>query len=246
MGDLISSFSKWLSEKTNSPLYWTYFGFFIAWNWRFFQVIFLEDAVLFSVPRIEYLDTLLLSPIRIVFFDFIINFVWRIGPPAILTYIAIAYLPHLHKWAFEIYSKNHFERKTIFQRQKAGYEQEIAKLTKQEAEAVIERIAQEKIIKAGKTQEEKWNEDLAIFESSEKNIKAFISASRIIYEVTGEFVSGSHTIAHAYQRYISSDDLSLLDAFEVIEISRGEYGQKMAFTQKGKFFLKKLKERKQI
>ena len=115
-----SSLSKWFNEKTSSPLYFTYIGFFIAWNWKFFQIIFLENENLFLTPRIEYIKSKLIfhTPLyskiseRLnIPIDWLLNTAWHILPPAIFTYLAIVYLPKVHKWALDKYLESRFERK---------------------------------------------------------------------------------------------------------------------------------------
>ncbi len=108
-----TSFSNWFNEKTSSPLYFTYTGFFIAWNWKFFQIIFLESETLFKTPRIEYIDSHLYIHVH-PWLDFILNPAWHVIPPAILTYSAIVHFPHIQKWAFDVYLNNRSDRKRMF------------------------------------------------------------------------------------------------------------------------------------
>ena len=120
MNEIWSSFSKWFNENTSSPLYFTYIAFFIAWNWKLFQIIFLENASLFSQPRIEYITEELnfhigwagaFSPV----INWIFDIGWHLLPPVGLTYAAIVWLPYIQKWALEKYLEGSFERKRIFE-----------------------------------------------------------------------------------------------------------------------------------
>lgn len=245
MSEFWSSFLKWFGEKANSPLYWTYFGFFVAWNWKFFQVIFLEHESLFRKPRIEYLESLLFHPTSIEFINWLVNLIWHVGPPAILTYAAIVWLPKIHHWAFEIYTENLFMRKLSFQKRKVQYEEDVATLTKKEATAKKVQATQKKEIEKAKTQEEKWDEELLSFSLVAENIQAFSVAVRAAYETAGEFTPNAQHAGPA-QTYIPARDLSRIDTWGIIEISKGGYGQKLALTEKGKYFLRKLQEQKKM
>jgi len=128
MDGLLSSLSRWFNEKTSSSLYFTYIGFFIVWNWRFFQIVFLEKETLFSSPRIEYINSHLLFSIPTYsqipgwinsVMNSVANYGWHIVPPAILTYLTIIYLPYLHHWALEKDLENRFERRRMFEIKKA-------------------------------------------------------------------------------------------------------------------------------
>ena len=240
MNDFWSSFSKWFGEKANSPLYWTYFGFFVAWNWKFFQIIFLEDANLFTAPRVEYLNTLLVSPFEILVVDWFINLAWHVVPPALLTYIAIVYLPRLHKWAFGIYLVHHFDRKTMFQEHKANYEKKMAKLTKQEAVAKKARVEQEQIIERTKTQEEKWRDEFEQIKRPDL-LNGFQRLVGIIYQHGG--------VLYAYQIEDSSlNNASTIVAFagtnDLINTEKRESGSTLIqLTDKGKYFSRLLSDK---
>lgn len=245
MSEFWSTFSKWFEEKANSPLYWTYFGFFVAWNWRFFQIIFLEHESLFIQPRIVYLESILLQPTSIELVNWLFNLVWHVGPPAILTYAAFLWLPRVHHWAFEIYTENLFIRKLAFQKRRVQYEEYVAALTRKEAKAKRVQASQKKVIEKTKTQEEKWDDELVSFSLVNENTQAFSSAVRAAYETAGEFTPNAQ-YAGIEQKYVPARDLSRLDTWGVIEISKGGYGQKLALTEKGKYFLRKLQEQKKI
>lgn len=234
-----SSASKWFNEKTSSPLYFTYIGFFVAWNWKFFQIIFLEDSSLFKTPRVEYLNTLLFSPFNINVADGSINVLWHTMPPVLFTYIAIVYLPRLHKWAFGIHIVHHFERKAMFQEHKAEHEKKMAKLTKQEAVAKKERIEQEKIIERTKTQEEKWQEDFQQIKRPDL-LNGFQSLVGVIYRRGG--------VLYAHQVEESLGNASAVMAFagtnDLIDTEKRESGSTLVkLTDKGKYFSRLLSDK---
>ncbi len=239
MSEFWSSFSKWFSEKASSPLYWTYFGFFIVWNWKFFQIIFLEDSGLFKAPRVEYLNTLLFSPFNISAVDGLINILWHTLPPVLFTYIAIVYLPRLHKWALGIHLVHHFERKAMFQEHKAEHEKNMAKLTRQEAVAKKERVVQEKIIERTKTQEEKWQEDFEQIKRPDL-LNGFQSLVGAIYRQGGVLyahqVEGSLSNSSAIMAFAGTNDL--------IDTEKRESGSPLIkLTDKGKYFSRLLSDK---
>lgn len=241
MNELLTSLSKWFSEKANSPLYWTYLGFFVAWNWKFFQIIFLEHESLFTTPRVEYLETLIPAPSGIAILDWGINLLWHAVPPVIFTYIAIMYLPRLHRWAFEIYLKYHFERKTMFQEQKAEHERKMAELTKREADAKKERVEQEQIIEERKTDEERWGKEFREL-SAHVLFLQFKQIIDVIYENNGRTVRWSND--HP-RRMVNTNVLAFAHSKGLINItSNNDDNEVIELTDKGRFFVSKYLERK--
>lgn len=239
MSEFWSSFSKWFGEKASSPLYWTYFGFFIVWNWQFFQVIFFEDASLFIAPRIEYLNSLLFAPFGIIVFDWLINLVWHVIPPVGFTYVAIIWLPRLHKWAFEIYLTHYFERKELFQKRKAEYEKKMVRLIKQEAVAKKERVEQERIIEKVKTQEEKWQEEFNRIERSDL-LHEFQKLVGVIYK------QGGIIYAHHIENYLprASTTMAFAGTHDLIDTNKRENDSTLIqLTEKGKYFSRLLSDR---
>lgn len=243
MGEFLASFSKWLQEKVSSPLYWTYFGFFVAWNWKFFQIVFLEDPSLFHAPRVEYLDSLLFTPSEVQFFDWLINVLWHVIPPAGLTYVAIIWLPHLHKWAFDKYITNHFERKVLFQERKAEYEKKMAKLIKQEASSKKERVEQEEIIRKTKTQEEVWEEE---FEKV-KSIESLYGFQKLVSEI---YRQGGLLRADTVSNTMPSSIVVFAGTYDLTEIVDKKWGssnlQFIKLTEKGKYFSRLFSEKKEL
>lgn len=175
-----SSFSKWFSEKTSSSLYFTYIGFFITWNWKFFQIVFLEKETLFSSPRVEYIASKLLFITPHYFgshlwvenvINWVLNLSWHMIPPAIFTYLAIVYLPRVHTWALEKDLDNRFERKRMFKTKQRVYDQWLLEQGKahegtlRELVEVTHRQAEsEKKIRSALTDEERWRLEYKEFE----------------------------------------------------------------------------------
>ena len=240
MGEILSSFSKWFGEKTSGPLYWTYFCFLITWNWKFFQLVFFEDASLFTSPRVEYIDNLFYTPSNFMLIDWFINFAWHLVPPALFTYFAIVYLPRLNRWAFKIHLTNYFDRKTLFQEHKVVYEKKMANLTKQEAVAKIERVAQEKIIEKAKTEEEKWSDEFNELTAHPIFLK-FKQIITSVYEHEGRtesFLYDKNT------RIVDTDALAFVHSKSLVNIKTNKSNQEiLEFTDKGKFFVSKYLEK---
>lgn len=240
MSEFLSSFSKWFQDKANSPLYWTYFGFFVAWNWKFFQVVFLEDASLFSSPRIEYLNSLNITLLGNNFLNWVVNMLWRIVPPIGFTYAAIIWLPALHKWAFGIYLTHYFDRKTLFQERKAEYEEKMAKLVKQEAVAKKERAEQERVIEKTKTEEEKWREEFEKIKDKEP-LKGF---GELVVRIYGE---GGVLRTDQVEGVVSSSVVAFAGVYDLTRVIDRKYGSGtlsfIELTDKGKYFSRLLSEK---
>lgn len=243
MQEFWSSVSKWFNEKTSSPLYFTYIAFFVIWNWKFFQIIFLENDKLFSSPRIEYIEkNLNLHITNNTFWDFIINFGWHIIPPTFLTYLAVEYLPRIQKWAFDIHTRNYIERKRTYWYENSRFERfKTVELEGLAMEKELQKTQIEKIEKA-QTQEEKWYEDYKEFE---KNLlfRKFNQIVKSIYNHSGQvspFLSGS------YHRIIDIDILALAHSKDLINKDGLNNKEVIEPTEKGKFFISKYLEKHPI
>lgn len=244
-----SSASKWFSEKTSSPLYFTYIGFFIAWNWKFFQIIFLESENLFSVPRIEYIKSKLFfsTPLYSKFpewarisIDWILNTVWHILPPAIFTYLAIVYLPRLHKWALDKYLENRFERKKMFEIKKFEHDKWLldqenlhSQTLKNFASIKEQQLATEERIKKTMSDEERWELEYQEFEKSSTFFK-FRQIIETIYKYDG-FIESTETFQPI--RHADAGSLAMADTRELISYRDGSRNT-IELTKKGKFFAK--------
>ena len=232
MSELQSSLKTWFDDKISSPLYSTYLGFALIWNWHFFQVILLEDASLFKEPRIEYLKSVLFSPFNEAIWNWLLNTAWHILPPVLFTYLAIVYLPRLHKWAYEIYISHYFERKAMFYEYETRYEKKMLELTTQQVSAKKERVNQEQIIDKLRTQEEKWQEELEQVKRPHllKGFQALVDAM---------YKQGGFIYAHAVEKYISnaSEIIAFADINSLVEIEKNESGvASIQLTDKGKHF----------
>lgn len=242
-----SSASKWFNEKTSSPLYFTYIGFFVVWNWKFFQIIFLESDSLFSSPRVEYVYSNLWLNFPLNFrvpiwlnipIDFIINFAWHTIPPAFFTYLAIVYLPKLHKWALDKYLESVFERKRMFATKKFEDDKWLLdqeKIHSQTLENIAsvkeEKLKTEERIKKTMTDEEKWELEYQKFEKNPSFYK-FKQIIETIYKYDG-IIDEGYGVAH----HADTGALATADTRELITHS-GSNRNTIELTKKGKFFAK--------
>lgn len=243
MQEFWSSVSKWFNEKTSSPLYFTYIAFFVVWNWKFFQIIFLESDKFFSSPRVEYIEkNLNLHITNNIFWDFIINLGWHIIPPAFLTYLAVEYLPRIQKWAFEIHIKNSFERKEIHWKKNSEYEKMQTKSIEVVAEEKVKQKTQREKIQKTKTQEEKWFEE---YEKFEKN-PLFYKFSQIVKSLYNHSGQVSPFLSGSYHRVIDIDILALVHSEDLINKNGVSHKEIIEPTNKGKFFISKYLETNSI
>ncbi|HVY72804.1 MAG TPA: hypothetical protein VG984_02015 [Candidatus Paceibacterota bacterium] len=234
------SASKWFSEKTSSPLYFTYVGFFVVWNWKFFQIIFLENSALFEKPRVEYVTSnLYLHWGHGLFLDGLTSFLWHTLPPAILTIIAILFFPYAQKWALFYYLESRFERKRMFQSKQLEHNQWLLDQEKLRSQTLkdiatekVEQKKTEREIDRATTDQEKWDSEYNLLRSEGVSIDAAINnAEKIIYGHRGYYGTEKYEV-----NYISPDDLSLLDGVNLINIPRGQ--NLIEFTEKGKYFVR--------
>lgn len=235
MNGFWSSASRWFSEKTSSPLYFTYIGFFVVWNWKFFQIIFFESPVLFWRPRIEYLEHNLyfhtgayqLAPVV----DFVLNFVWHAIPPAIFTFVAIVYLPIIQKWALEKHLNDRFERKQMFTRKQREYDEWLLSQEKKKTATVksivVERQAQiegKKEIEKSLSEQERWELEYQEFEKMPSLIK-FQAIIRAVYRGDG------------WTEGVDPGAIALADTRDLITFTN-DNRSRMELSQKGKTFAK--------
>jgi len=244
-----SSASKWFNEKTSSPLYFTYIGFFIAWNWRFFQIIFLESENLFSAPRIEYIKSKLFFSTHLysiipgwlhIFIDWLLNTAWHILPPVTFTYLAIVHLPRFHKWALDKYLESRFERKRMFEIKKFEHDkwllnrEKLHSQTLENIASVKERQSKvEERIQKTMTDEERWELEYQEFEK----IPTFFKFRQIIETIYkyGGFIETTENFEPI--RHADAGSFGMADTRGLISYI-GDSRNAIELTKKGKFFAK--------
>lgn len=259
MNEIFKTIWDWFKEKTSSPLYFTYIFFLIIWNWKIFYILFWEDSSLFLSPRTEYISifefhipwnipvpppwtNLSLNPI----IDWPINTLWHILPPIIFTYFAIVYLPKLHAWAHSIHLGYFYQRKEICAKKELEYQKKYTENLEIEAKEKERQEQQIKKMEKTKIQlGEKWEVEFKKIFSDTRNLEAIDNAATAYYKTRGNFYSSNKNMRDPEQiTYISPGDLSRLDAFDIIKIDMAE--STLEFTEKGKFFIKRLQEERKI
>jgi len=257
MSEFLSSFSKWFSEKTSSPLYFTYLGFLVVWNWKFFQIIFLENGDLFFEPRIGYINSELLFSIPVsekiplwasFIIDWFTNFTWHFIPPVILTGLAIKYLPIIHAWAFNIHLTNYFSRKSAFYSADLAYEKGKEQSLKEVSESKDRQIrTQQKIQKKEKTlqktltNKEQWEIEYNEFEKHQLFFK-FQQIIICIYKFSGKLNPINKSIVDSDIKAIAHTK-DLISFLEKKDSSMGWAYEAINLTDKGKFFADKYLEK---
>lgn len=253
-----TSFTKWLGEKTGSPLYFTYIGFFIVWNWKFFDVIFIESPALFTTPKLEYISqnlyfrlenflsiempAWLLHSLNQVF-----NYSYHLIPPAILTLLSILYLPKLQKWALGRYLNSSFDRKKMYATKQREYNEWILNSEKKEEETLEaiadvkrKQVKQKEAIEKTKTTEEKWKEEF-------DNIKLLSFFSQFSQLTDAVYKHGGKVKVWSGAQWVLAvqpDVLAFADSIGLITINAKDAdSQQIAFTEKGKYFVSKYIEK---
>lgn len=261
MDDFWSSLSKWFNERTGSPLYFTYLGFLIAWNWQFFQIIFLESSSLFLVPRIEYISSNLLFHFEITLLPWWVNLIvinianlfWHLAPPAFLTWIAIEFLPQIQRWALKKYLASRLERKKmVFEDDKEYNEWRLE--SERSREETLNKIAKVKkrqvatvkeIEKDSSKLKEEWEKDYQKFAKSSLFSK-FHQLTWVVYsngggtfKWDGDRGDFDRTLIPA----IDTDIFGFADSNGLIikrsGILNNKDEERIELTDKGKFFVSK-------
>ncbi|MFA6077515.1 MAG: hypothetical protein WC724_00685 [Candidatus Paceibacterota bacterium] len=252
MNDFIKSSVDWFKEKTNSSLYFTYFVFVVVWNWKTFFTLFFEDASLFEAPRVEYVLTNFgvhfYATEEIILYrvlEFFTNIIWHAGVPILLTFWAVKYLPRFNAWAHEIEVENYYKRKRVYDAKKITYEEEKTFFLKTEAEEKIKQKTAKDSIQKSQTQEEKWESEFLRID--EEDVRAIQVGVSTIYGKSGHFTTDPLKMAaiSQYGKYISHDLYARLDSMNLIKKDNNN-SSKIEFTEKGKYFVRKLQEQKRV
>ncbi len=248
------SLGKWFNEKTGSPLYFTYIGFFIAWNWQFFHVLFIESESLFKVPTVEYVTRHMListenvlagSPAWVITaVNWVVNLGWHVLPPAALTIFTILYLPPVQKWALAKYLDSRFDRKRMYAlRQKEhnewllGQEKKDVKTLEELASVKERQVETTARIESLMTDEEKWAHDFTDF----LKLPLRNEFSKIVESVYNH--QGNIRVTDEYERETFSIPKDLLAyAHTTNLISFDQINGSIDLTEKGKFFVRKYTE----
>ncbi len=250
------SLKEWLKDKNNSSIYFTFVFSFIAWNWQFFYTLFFISVDDFSgkVSLIDYALSrahILQTPLTLFGIDFwdqdvlapIINFFWLFSIPAIVTYLMLWRIPWLNVLAHRKSLIFFFQRKSELDRQKSIYyknksQEATSQLnTLKELEKKSEaKVKLEKSIDDNSSYEDKQKQELTEFMNQKGNLVALRRANELVYKYRGYYETEPSKI-----RYIDPEALSKLDVNGLVEWADSSV-DRINFTDKGKFFLRNLKD----
>ncbi len=87
-----------------------------------------------------------------------------------------------------------------------------------------------------------WENEFNKVSSDAKAIRAIKEGNSAIYTTNGRFVSDAGRVNRGYSSYISANSLSRLDTLGLIAMIT-EKRDVIEFTDKGKFFVRKLQEK---
>jgi len=208
-----------IKKRLNSPIYGTFFIFWLILHWRFVFTIFFmsEDAIIEKTGLLKN-DYLVMTFFTYDFYFWILTFA-----PFLMTYIAIWILPkYVLIPAFEEDEKNQ-TTKIVF-RITEEKRIEDAKVQKEEAvvkkvTAVAKQAVQEKKIKENLSEEEKWDIEYLQFKKAQA-FQHFRSFLQTVY--------GGANYKHSFDPNV----LAEVDSFNLIEINDNY----VTLNKKGKYF----------
>ncbi len=237
MKDFTDSLVAWWREKTNGPLYFTYTVFVLGWNWKSIQVL-LDSPTLFKHPRIEYIN----SYIQLHFFgpglDPLLNAGWSLVPPAFLTYLAIEFLPYVNAWSHNVHLHHYFNRKEAWDKAQLEYERNKTTTLQQRTEVKREQTKAQTELNKVLSEDEKWEEELIALQNDMLLAQAMGSAYMAVYRTGGSYNSNTQSFNGYSETFIQPEQLARLDVLDLIKAT----GDRITFTPKGKYFLKRLQD----
>ncbi len=236
MEELAKSFAVWLKERTSNPIYFTFLFYVLICSWREAYVLFFEDAALLVVPRIEYIQRFNQGAYG--------DFMWHALVPALLTFVTVKYLPWVYTWAHRHHLKHHYERLAVADEERRNYEVSKARYVAEVAEAREQQAKDEERIQASMSEEEKWDEEFAESVVDTEFVEALNNAYRVVYGKDGHYTINKGENPD-FRMYISPKSLSILETNGLVTLSR-DNNSRAAFTQKGLYFLKSLREHEKI
>ena len=229
MTDVLGSIGKWFKDRTISPLYGTFVLSMILWNWKFFYILFWEGESYLSLPKIEYVQKYILNSQNI--WQHLLYFIFI---PALSTYAIVWWLSYASNWAHKKHLEFYYKRKLILDEAKLDYERREKNNLESISVVKKEQAVAKKEIEKNSTREEKWREEMLDWISNSQNVTALQTATQIIYKTSGRYDTDNRGYNDSYT-FIAPDHLSRLDAIGLIDIDNNS--NKIAFTEKGKYFL---------
>ena len=229
MDSFWTSMSQWFKEKTSSPLYFTFVFSYIIFNWKFFYTLFWLESELYADRKISYVDKPFYQ-FTYTNLDFLISPAVMIVVPVVMTFILVKYLPLAHKWAYNIYVENHFDRKAKYYSENLKHEKIVATQLEQTVVVKKKQESSQKELQKLITEEEKWDAEFDEFVETGK-INFFQKILSEIYGNRGKIYNLEGT--QEGRTAISSSE-----AFGLINFI-GNDRVTAELTEKGKYFSKK-------
>ncbi len=234
MGDIIDSITKWVKERSTSPMYGTFIFSVILWNWKFFYVLFWQEEEKLSLPRIEYVQQNFLNsqtwPIHITFFCVL---------PLVSTYIIIWWLPLLNNWVHKKHLSFYYSKKSIIDSARLDYEKKQEKNLKLISLVKKEQVEARKEINKNVSQEDRLILDFEEFKKMKSYHEVMKQIKDAIYDNNGRLMLWNGVVDVAA---VTSDNLAVADSKKIVILSGVGDGRKIELTEKGKFFMEKYLE----
>lgn len=239
-----------ISEKTSSPIYFTYLGFSIIWNFKFLHVLFIEKQEALGMPKIEYAGKLYpfetnwflnSDPVITELINGTLGTMWHLIPPAILTFFAVVYLPKVHAWAHSIYLRNYFERRKAWDRADLEYQETLTKKTVKEAEEQVKKSIAKRNAAKTLTKEETWENEFGMFIKNPESRRLLLDVVTNIYRGQGIYTTVRH-LSDDQTPFIEPSVISQLHAMDLIELAKGNntWNSSISLTEKGKMFYRNM------
>ncbi len=244
MTEAWGQFVQWIREKTSSPIYFTFLAYYIAWNWKIFHVLFIEDHSKFLTPRVEYVERMqILSFGEWTILETPFEWLCHIVPPAVFTFLTIKYLPRVYNWALGMHLDDVFFRKEMYYKKKLSYEKLILnyerateKVIDQQKKSVETQISTKESIQQAKSDEREW--DIEIIQCINTNWwnSTMKDLVRVLYENNG-LVRDIDDYNREGARILTSESLAHLHTRGLVSIIEKNNHEAVDLTAKGKYFV---------
>lgn len=230
MENVLESFGEWWRERRNSSLYFTYIFFLIVWNWKFLFLLFIEENIPKHVSSFQYAMSLYEPLTGNYWLDVVMYKCWELLVPALLTFLAIKYLPWINAWAHKIEGQNYFDRRLVYDQQRSDFEKQRTKYLREIAQQKEEQKVYKEEIEEQTTDKEQWQNEFAELAKDQSFVKAMSNAIDSIYYHAGTFNQG------AFGKELL--DMLLARQIVVVEFRKQVSEARLAFTEKGEEFAK--------
>lgn len=235
MPEFIKSITDWFKERTTSPLYSTFIFSLIFYNWKFFYILFWQSEDKLKLPRIEYVERVILSNES--YLLHVINFFLI---PSVLTYLIIEHLPKLSIWAHKRQVSSYYEKRENYDERRLEYEKSKSDSLEKIVEEKKKQVVVEEEIKNNTTQEDRWNEEYSKLTNNQIYSK-LNQIVKVIYEHGGR-TRIWNTNRQSYDLYADLDIIAFAHTNGIIEKEGIDGQERLTLTLKGKFFISKFIE----